>query len=655
MLSTIYDPYELLGMRDNLPVISLDTETTGNSFRTGCRPFYISTCTPDGVSRCWEWVVDPKTRMPKIPGSDLKDLKQYVHNKRVVMHNAKFDIEALKSIGVHIPWKYIDDTLIASHIFNSNIPHGLKPLCNGLLNLPEDDERDLRVACNRARHAGRRLKYRIAEPGDPMMPGWKPGKDDSKWKLDMWLPRAIYVHNRQHAMSDWNTVLSTYATRDAERTILLWAELWKYVKDANQVDNYLMRLENLEHTYRMEQQGVTIHKQRLSDTRKSVNQEIERLEHQCYGMAEHTIDNLNSRPQLSGLLFGTWKLPPTPLTDKGAYSTKSEHLKVIEQGLPSRSLKRGFLARYRKRSQRVTGLRYLNSYDAYGMPTHDDYITIHPHILLTGTKTTRYSSQKPNGQNVSKQEDFNLRKVFGPAPGRVWVSIDYANIELRILAYASEETELIKAFASGESVHMNFAWIVCPEAIEAAGGPEKFKKTNQYRKVKNGDFALTYGASSKTADLTYGIPGAYKKIRGYFKNLRDFMDERVAAARRDGYVNTLGDYTLYTPKGKEYTTAVDYYCQGSAGYIMCNAVNLCGRFLKPYDDHHMILSIHDELVFDFPDQEHTTISNDMIIDGIVTHMESCGDEFDIPTPVEVGIHTDNWADETPWIKPTLEN
>jgi DNA polymerase-1 len=316
-------------------------------------------------------------------------------------------------------------------------------------------------------------------------------------------------------------------------------------------------------------------------------------------------------------------------------------------------------------NQRKTAVSYLEGYKRFCMPYFQpehirerfpqdqweyllDFCVLHPSINLTGTRTTRQSSNSPNGQNISKKEGFNLRSVFGPTPKRVWYSVDYANIELRVLAWESEEEELIEAFLRGESIHMKFARIICPEAIERAGGPEKFKKTQQYRYVKNGDFALTYGASYKTADAAYHIPGAYHKVRGHFTRLDSYMHSIVSLASRRGYVTTrmgIGEgYPLYVTPGKAYTQAVDYICQGTAGWAMLLAIIQCHEYLSDYPEHNMIMTIHDELLFDFPSDDD---NNGAILANCCHLMEASGNHIAVPLKAEAEVITTTWDKSEP--------
>lgn len=651
-------------------MLSLDTECTGPDFWHGCKPFYVSTCTPTGTVRSWHWWVDPETRIPVISPKEVADLRAYLDTTdTVVFHNAKFDIRALSTIGVKPAYfwnKCIHDTHIASHVLWSGESHALKDLALLHLDIPDTDDVAVTLAATKARTIAKSLGWDTARHGHPHFPGLP---KTTKWaKMDSWLPRQIAEVRKYPAKDPWRTVLQEYGNRDAERTVLLWELFRKLMEDQvhdgiSSWDIYLKRRDMLRPVYEMESHGLHM----LPDAYESeldrytgYNQSSQRT---CRILSGNPELNLNSHPQVSKFLFQDCKLPATKKTKTG-YSVDAdvvgELLETVRpQSKPGRFIHH--LHRYRKTDK---CLDFLGSYLKYSIKD-----ILHPNLNIPGTGTTRLASHNPNGQNVSRQEKYNLRRVFGPSLGRMWLSVDYSNIELRMLAYASQEKELIAAFERGESVHMNFAWVICPWAILKVSKdhtdswlqeqrlmlPPKdrkilekaFKETEQYHWVKNGDFALTYGATENTADTTYHILGAYQQIRGYFTNLAGFMKERISEAYRTHEVYTLGGYRLQIPHGREYTTAVDYYCQGSAGWVMCLGINNCHQFLQttntryPGYNGHMILTIHDELLFDLPAKHR---ANTEVIRMLQQCMEMPGTELGVPTPTEAKLIYTNWAE-----------
>lgn len=653
-----------------MKIASIDTECTGPDFWHGCQPFFVSTCDPSGDSpRGWHWKVDVRTRKVLILPKEVAALRRYIESLDVVVfHNAKFDIRALSTVGIppSLFWsKTIHDTHIASHCLWSLDSHALKDLCLVHLDFPDTDEKHLQRASVAARAIAKKLGWDIARYKHPHFPGLP---KTTRWEnLDYFLPSQVAEFKNYPANHEWRTVLPEYGIGDAQRTILLWELLQKLLENEGVWKHYISRRDLLRPVYEMEDTGLHMRANAYEEEHTKytdLNEDSQRLCRELSGSPEM---NLNSHPQVSRFLFNERKLTPVKATKTG-HSVDGDTVDYLLNTVSRRSLEGKFLfnlQRYRKTSK---CLNFLDSYLAYST----DH-TIHPGLNICGTSTTRFSSQNPNGENVSRQEKYNLRRVFGPEEGRMWLSVDYANIELRMLAYAAGETELIKAFERGESVHMNFAWVICPWAILKCAKDESesfyqkakaklstterkllesaFRETDQYHWVKNGDFALTYGATKDTADNTYHIDGAYDKIRGYFTNLDEFMSERVRLAYKTHTVYTLGGYKLQIPYGREYTTAVDYYCQGSAGWVMCLGMLNCYQYFnkinRKYKDYnaHMLMQIHDELLFSLP-AKHPM--NDTVIRQICECMSEPGTSLGVPTPVEAKVIPYNWAEGKPY-------
>lgn len=333
----------------------------------------------------------------------------------------------------------------------------------------------------------------------------------------------------------------------------------------------------------------------------------------------------------------------------------------------------------------------------WAIMTPKGWAILHFWFNTTGTDTTRLSSSQPNGQNISKGEkrdsegnlieDFNLRKAFGPMPGREWYSVDYSNIELRLFAYESGDTNLIKAFETGYSVHLIFAEVVYPEQfmdcrrmavkqlIKEGKHPDHaikdknvllhadttrlagdmFKKvyeSSYYQWCKNGNFALIYGAGEEKANTTYHVSGAYDLIRGKLPLIDELMARKNHEAKSYGYVTLRPgcEYRLYVPHDRPHV-AVNYFVQGRAGWCMVLALNRVYQHLSNLNRslgvsnadsraYKMIMTIHDELVFDFPYHQR----NQEVIRKIKYLMELSGKDVQVPTPVDVELHTRNWGE-----------
>jgi len=644
-------------------MIAFDTETTGTDFVHGCRPFYVSLCQPGAKEEVlgMEWDVDPMTRQPFIPERDKRKLRKLLFGKWKVGHNIKFDVRALASVGVDVigsvegslhpaddykAWGKVQDTLIASHCLASSESHKLKDLALQFLDINDDDQQELRDATNDARRVGRKEGWRIAAPEDPHFPAVKRAPKDGFWVYDTWLPKAVCKAFPKDYPADhpWQTVLSRYALLDAERTLGLWYVFKEALIEEGLWDVYQIRRKLLGRTFAMESHGMTASVKRLNAAIETWAEEEQAREEHCFRYGGPGVDatTLRSPKQLQGLLYGTFGFKPVKTTKTGI-ATDAKTLAVVQEQKPKRHKGNRFIEHLLKSRKCGKAVEYLESYKANGIPLDRNWLCIHPSFNITGTKTTRFSSHNPNAQNISKQEAFNLRQVFGPQPGRVWYALDYENIEKRIPAWLANETELMDLFESGGSYHLLVASIVRPEMFKRLG-PDRFKKTDEYRWIKNGNFAEQYGGGEATVDKAFGVPGGYKMVKGRFKKIAELSKKTYAFADKHGFIETLGGYRLQCPRMSnghvEWTKPFNYFIQGTAGWAMVRALIRVADYLaKLGPDYRIIMTIHDELVLDFPDRK----DNLPKVRKVKRLMEKSGDDFGIPRRGDADIIRDNWG------------
>jgi DNA polymerase I-like protein with 3'-5' exonuclease and polymerase domains len=639
-------------------ITGIDTETTGADPWHGCRPFFVSTFDDVEGPNAWEWDVDPMTREVLAPKREILQVRRFIESRtsskkdRLVFHNTKFDVRMLNKAGIKFTrWENVEDTVIASHTMASGESHKLKDLAAYYLDIDDEDQKELQDAVNAARRIGRKLGWRIADKRDPHFPAMNsPPKGVGWWALDMWLPRAVAKHEKYPKSHDWWTVLRRYAIRDAERTFGLWMMYKDALKQEGLYEQYKVRRKLLRVCYKMESRGVTGDTDRLESEKKRFTAKAFAYQESCLATADYKIDNLESPKQLQGVLFGRLKVKPLKKTKTG-YSTAKEVLAEIKEKLPLTHPGRVFihsLQKYRKNDKAVENLDgydysrvSLNAKELLRQHRHN-YFRLHPSFNITGTDTTRLSCSNPTVQNVSKQEGFNLRYVFGPIPGRIWYAIDYSNIEMRLFAYCAGDQKLIDAFESGQSVHLIFCQILYPKEYawcerRGIAFNDKYEAT-LYQWVKNGNFSLIYGAGAEKADATYHLKGAYDKIRKGLPLIDKFMRSQLNYAKKYGYVECLGGYRLQVPTDEPHK-AVNYFVQGSAGWAMELAMLRCDRYLQALQDYYMIMTIHDELDFDIPIAKR----NGRIITDLAGLMEQSGDDLGVPLKVDVKVIRDNWA------------
>lgn len=276
-----------------------------------------------------------------------------------------------------------------------------------------------------------------------------------------------------------------------------------------------------------------------------------------------------------------------------------------------------------------------------------DHPRLHANYNITGTKFTRQSSSQPNLTNVGtgKEEesfdeegsfmDYQLRKVFGPRQGRVWLARDYSNIELRIWAYDCGNKELIAAFENNVSIHLLIFRELWPQFKDLTD--DEAKERPEYKWTKNGDFSILYGASPSKADNTYKISGAYNRISARFPEVRTYTQSLHHQVATRGFVETLTGYRLYIPRGEPHK-AVSGRVQGTAGSIIGRSMIDTYDYLQDYESN-LIIQVHDELVFDIPIHELDEVSPQLQY-----HMEKQGERISIPLPTGGKIHQHNWAE-----------
>ena len=634
-------------------LIALDTETTGVNLFQGDAPFAISTCDSEGVTRLWEWPVNIHSRQPMPPSEELKELVDYIDGSTLIFHNAKFDIRALENLGIRLvfeqvdnireqPWSTLpyenhdfeaivhsfEDTLLASHVCDSIEPHGLKDLAEKYLDILDDDQEDLLEAVRAAR---RQLKSRGEEVSGSV-------------KCDYWLPKAI---------DETSTHLEKYAVQDAVRTMLLWRMYERVMTEKNCLPQYYTRKALLPITYRMESEGVTIKKVLLS-------REINRYEHSATAVEAACIKfirdkklldedfNIRSGQQIQKILYGDpdgpnrrrvkgLNCPITELTNGGSVSTAaSTLLDLYHAHIPKRGHARTFISHVLQYRKNKTCAQYLQSYKDI-MQKVGKKTLLHPSFNQTGTRTTRWSSSNPNGQNIgsggkdafgNEVNDYCLRDVFGPTSGRVWICSDYSQLELRILAVLSQETRLLEAFENDEDIHSLTADL-CGISRKAAKGV---------------NYGIIYGAgSSKLEDMT-GLSNFDKVFKEAYPGISKFMAATTQQVTKQGFVKTIGGYRLVVPRSKPYI-GTNYIVQGSAGDILNRAMIMVDRELKYDDDFpannkgYLIMCIHDELVFDF--EKGRAKKAPAIIKAT---MEEAGKDLGVITPVDVKRVTQKWSE-----------
>ena len=385
----------------------------------------------------------------------------------------------------------------------------------------------------------------------------------------------------------------------------------------------------------MERAGVRLDRGVLEEMAARAGEEIARLEAELLALAGGPI-NLQSGPQLSRLLFETFKLKSGRRTKTGL-STDQATLEELaaEHPFPSKLLE------YR-------GLTKLKSTYLDALPLEVDPADgrVHTTFHQTGAATGRLSSSDPNLQNIPMRtpQGRAIRRAFIARPGGVLIGADYSQIELRVMAHLSGDPQLIEAFASGEDVHANTARRVFGVTGELDPG------LRARAKVVN--FGVMYGMGARSLSQQMGItlPEAQEFIAHYFRvyaRVREFLDGTIEEARRRGYVETvLGRRRwlpgINSPHGGERSlserVAINTPIQGSAADLMKLAmIRVHAALQRAHPSAHLLLQVHDELVVE-ADAE----GGEAVASAVRSEMEGC---LELRVPLVVSASTGpTWFD-----------
>lgn len=431
-----------------------------------------------------------------------------------------------------------------------------------------------------------------------------------------------------------------YACEDADVTLAAYGVLKRKIEDLG-----LLRLMETVETplipvlKDMEMRGVCVDRDRLISLSKGFQSQIERLEDDIYAMAGERF-NIHSPQQMGDILFEKLKLPVQKKTKKKTgYSTDVEVLTSLAERheMPALILRHRTLAKLKS--------TYA---DALVEMIHPETGRIHTSYNQTVTATGRLSSSDPNLQNIPirSEEGIEIRRAFIPRKGWTLMAADYSQIELRLLAHYSSDEILTQAFVEGEDIHSRTAaevFQVFPQMIT----PEL------RRQAKTINFGIIYGMGAFSLSKELGISRkmAQTYINNYFaryKGVRNFIHQAIETAEQTGMTSTLLGRIRQLPeirstnqnvRGVAERTAVNTPIQGTAADLIKLAMIRVDRALKEKKLRSaMLLTVHDELVFEVPPDELETVRR------LVTEiMETVWPELKVPLKVNIGTGK-NWAE-----------
>ena len=469
----------------------------------------------------------------------LEAINEIFKNK-VIGHNLKFDLKMLKQYGLNLTPH--SDTMILAWLNDPDSPVGLDSVAKRYLN-----------------HQNIKFKEVLGK-----------NKDFSEVTIEE---------------------ATKYAAEDALITYRLYDVLKKRLWDEVKWDLETIEIPFINLLIEMELEGIKVDLDYLQKLQNEITEKLETLTKEIYELAGSEF-NIKSTKQLSHILFEVLKLPAKKKTKTG-YSTDEKVLTSLKDAHPIMPK----LLEYRKLDKLLS--TYVIPLQEYAKKNNDH--KIYTNFIQTGTATGRLSSKNPNLQNIPTSTDINIRNAF--IAEKKFVSLDYSQIELRLLAHFSEDSHLIEAFLNDKDIHL--------ETAAKIFGEENAQK---YRSVaKSINFGLIYGMGPKklSETINVSVKEAKEFIQKYFDSfpeVRSFIEKTKEEAKNRGFVETLFKrrrfFNFHAANARTAANfereAVNTIFQGSAADIIKKAML---EIKHKFPDSKMLLQIHDELIFDINDEK----------------------------------------------------
>lgn len=509
---------------------------------------------------------------------------------KFIGYDLKFVKHMLKKININLSNIYFD-IMMASYCIDPSSEHTVQYLSNKLLN------------------------YNIDNIDDILGKGSKKIQSDSL-NLD---------------------VLSKYSCSKTIAIYKLKNILLNKLKDNNLIDLFFnIEMPIVSILFDMETIGIRIDEDFVKEFDKKIIEEISVLENKIFELAQESF-NINSPKQLAVILFEKLKIPAIKKTKTGYSTDESVLLELTGYDIAKEILK------YRELQKlKTTYIDSMNRYVQY------EGKRIHTIFNQAVTTTGRLSSSEPNLQNIPNRTDYGrqLRKAFIADEGKIFISADYSQIDLRVLAHISGDKILIEAFNSGKDIHT-------ATAMEVFNITNKEDVTKEMRmSAKSINFGIVYGISafglSKQLSITVGQAKEYiNKYLTRYSGVKNWTNEIIEEAKRNGYVKTLTGRTRYIPEvnstNKQIVSfgermALNTPIQGtSADIIKIAMINVSKSIKEKGLKSNILLQVHDDLLLEVPKEE-----ENIVIKMLQYEMENA---MKLKVPLLVDIKKGkNWAD-----------
>jgi len=573
-----------------LDAFCFDTETTGREVRESAL-----------IGMAFSWKAHEAFYVPVPPDLEqaqrlLSQFKAIFENDAILKigQNIKFDALMLRQYGVVLKGPFFD-TMVAHHLVQPGLRHNMDYLAEVY------------------------LKYKPL-PIESLIGG--KGKNQGNMRdvpLDL---------------------VKEYACEDADITYQLMHKL-KAELESEELTNFFREVEMplTEVLIDMEAEGVSLNVDDLEESGKALEIRLRELEDEIIEMAGKSF-NINSPRQVGEILFDVLKIDARAgKTKSGQYTTNEETLQKLKDKHPIVN-----------KILEQRGLRKLLSTYIEALPKLVDSKTgrIHTTYNQALVVTGRLSSNNPNLQNIPIRDDEGreIRRAFTASDhNHLFLSADYSQVELRLMAHLSGDEGLVDAFRRGEDIHSATAakiFKVNPEEVSPS----------MRRKAKTANFGIIYGISAFGLSERLNIPRGESKaiIDGYFESftgVKKYMETTVELAREQGYVSTYFGRKRYLPdinsknavvRGVAERNAINAPIQGTAADIIKKAmVDISRRLKEGGYKTRMILQVHDELDFDVPKEELEEIK------GLVKEAMESACKLNVPLLVDIGVGN-NWLE-----------
>lgn len=446
------------------------------------------------------------------------------------------------------------------------------------------------------------------------------------------------ILDKRQTFSDLPVDIATeYAAEDVELIMELKEILFEKLKEEKLEELYFnIEMPLIYVLSDMEESGVKVNKERLFELSEDLQKELQRIEDKIYGIAGERF-NINSPQQLQKILFEKIGLKPVKRTKTG-YSTGMNVLEELSEvhELPKEIL--NYRTLFKLKTTYVDALpRLINKKTG----------RIHTSFNQTMTATGRLSSSDPNLQNIPIRGDWGtmIRQVFIAEKNNFLLSADYSQVELRILAHISQDEGLIESFKKDIDIHTR-------TASELFGISEDMITPDMRRIAKSINFGIVYGISPFGLAEALGVSQkeAAVYIENYFRKhrgVKNYIEGIINEARRNGYVKTIMGRKRPIPeinspnsnlRQQAERLAINTPIQGTAADLIKIAmINIWRRLKENGLKTKIILQIHDELVFESPEEE-----REIAMELIKKEMERAI-PLSVPLKVDIG-YGKNWAE-----------